>query len=295
MRITLIGKPGFESLIERLGVSEDFYPLPKKGSGYFRSFYRRRLEYPDTYLLFTNSIRGDLEAWLTRCPQRFGMARPGKKRPFLTDPFRLSAEIDETTLHQTRVWEKMARGYGLREPLDYSPLRRPENVGEPPRLKVGLICGTENAPEKRWPIAHWRRLIELLEEAEAEVEIILYGTPGDRAITERVAEGFPPGRVRNLAGQTDLATYCDELQSCNVVGCNDTGGMHLANLLGTSVVAIFGPTNPLRTGPVFDAPFALLQPEGCPATGGAAIESVPPERVCTAILTYLPEVKSERS
>ena len=64
---------------------------------------------------------------------------------------------------------------------------------------------------------------------------------------------------------------------------NDTGGMHLANALGVPLVALFGPTNPLRTGPVFAAPSRILQPPGCPPTGGAALAGLPPETVLAAI------------
>ncbi len=74
-----------------------------------------------------------------------------------------------------------------------------------------------------------------------------------------------------------------------MIACNDTGGMHLANLLGTSVVAIFGPTNPVRTGPVFEAPYTILQPEGCPATGGMSIELVTVERCFLATVRALRE------
>ncbi|MFW6217924.1 MAG: glycosyltransferase family 9 protein, partial [Verrucomicrobiota bacterium] len=250
--ITLIGKEGFRPLFERLEVADRFIALPEKGGGYFRRFYERRLEYPDTYLLFTNSLRGDLEAFATRCPQRFGMVRPGRKRPLLTDPFLLSAEIDEASIHQTMLWEQMARFYGLRVPLDFSPLAKKTEAA--PGLRIGLICGTENAPEKRWPVASWRELVDKLLDGPDGVELILYGTSADRAITEQVAEGFAAESVRNLAGQTDLAAFCDGLSGCRAVVCNDTGGMHLANMLVTPVVGIFGPTNPVRTGPVFETP-----------------------------------------
>ncbi len=282
--ITLIGKAAFKPLFDRLDVGERFIPLPKQGRGYFKYFYQLRRDYPDTYLLFTNSTRSDLEAFLTRCPQRMGMIRPGKKRQLITKPYFLPAEIDETTQHQTHVWELMMQRYGLAAPLDITPLPRDLPEGRP---QVAMICGTENAPEKRWPISHWRALIEQLLAAVPEVEVVLFGTPADRAITDQVADGFPEGSIQNVAGKTDLAAFCDGLKYCNVVICNDTGGMHLANMMGTPVVVVFGPTNPVRTGPIFDAPTHILQPEGCPATGGLAIDGVSAERVLDALRPYV--------
>lgn len=285
MEITLIGKAAFKPLVDRLGVGDQFIALPKQGAGYFREFYKLRRRYPDCYLLFTNSARSDLEAFLTRCDQRFGMLRPGKKRPLLTDSYLLPEDIDETKIHQTAVWEMMLRRYGLLEPLDTTALPRKQDASAPPQ--VGLICGTENSPEKRWPITHWRQLVERIIESAPEVEILLFGTPADDAITREVAKGFPEARVTNLAGKTNLDEFCDGLHDCRAIVCNDTGGMHLANMLGTPVVAIFGPTNPVRTGPVFDAPAAILQPEGCPATGGMPIDQISAETVFKALSQHL--------
>jgi heptosyltransferase-2 len=288
--ITLIGKAAFKPLFDRLDVSERFIPLPKQGRGYFSYFYQLRRDYPDTCLLFTNSTRSDLEAFLTRCPQRMGMIRPGKKRRLLTEPYALPADVNETTTHQTHVWELMLQRYGLVEPLDYSPLPCEESARARPQ--VAMICGTENAPEKRWPINYWRALVEELLAAVPEVEIVLFGTPADRVITAQVADGFPESAIQNLAGKTDLAAFCDGLKQCNVVVCNDTGGMHLANMLGTPVVVVFGPTNPVRTGPIFTAPKHILQPEGCPATGGMPITGVSAERVLAAVRPYVEGVQS---
>jgi hypothetical protein len=55
--------------------------------------------------------------------------------------------------------------------------------------------------------------------------------------------------------------------------------MHLANALGVPVIGLFGPTNPIRTGPVFAAPYRILQPPGCPPTGGGSLAAWPRGRV----------------
>jgi ADP-heptose:LPS heptosyltransferase len=63
--------------------------------------------------------------------------------------------------------------------------------------------------------------------------------------------------------------------------------MHLANMLDTPVVAVFGPTNPVRTGPIFSTPHVILQPKNCPITGGKSIKEISPERVSVEVLKYL--------
>ena len=38
--------------------------------------------------------------------------------------------------------------------------------------------------------------------------------------------------------------------------------MHLANALGVPLIGLFGPTNPIRTGPIFAGAVSILQPPG---------------------------------
>ena len=130
----------------------------------------------------------------------------------------------------------------------------------------------------------WRGLIEALPEARFE----LFGTPGDRPLAAAVADGWPAGRVRNRAGETDLPGFAAALRACRLLVTNDTGGMHLANALGVPVLALFGPTNPIRTGPVFTAPHRVLQPPGCPPTGGGDLAQLAPASVAAAVREMLP-------
>jgi heptosyltransferase II len=278
--LTLIGRPAFASLVEKFGVADRYEPLPPRGPGYFLHFWGQRRRYPDTFLLFTNSLRGDLEAWLTRCPQRFGIVRTGKSRPLLTHRWRVPADFDERQNHQLFLWENFLRAFGLDRPPD----RRPVN----PKLQatnskqIGLIVGSENSPEKRWPDEHWRSLIAAL----PDQRFVILGTVGDAPIANAVADGFGP-RIENLAGRTDLAAFAEKLAACDLLVTNDTGGMHLANALGVPLIALFGPTNPVRTGPVFAAPFQILQPPGCPPTGGAALAGLTPELVITTVQAHI--------
>jgi len=55
--------------------------------------------------------------------------------------------------------------------------------------------------------------------------------------------------VLNLAGATSLRELAALLKACEVVLTNDTGPMHLANAVGTPIVAVFGPSDPRRYAP----------------------------------------------
>lgn len=277
--ITFVAKAAYLPLLERLALADRLRALPREtGLAYFSEFRSARNEFIDCSLLFTNSTRGDLEAWCTRARQRFGLARPGKKRRLLTHRFKLPANYDENEHHQMELWTDFLRHFGLVEPLDLSPLApRPSTVDG-----IALICGSENTPAKRWPVEHWRALIA----ARPAERFVLLGTANDRAITDAVAAGFGD-RVENLAGRTDLLAFADRLQRSRLLVSNDTGGMHLANALGVPLIALFGPTNPVRTGPVFHAPATILQPPGCPRTGGGSLAELSPQSVIEAVRRQL--------
>lgn len=274
--LTLIGKGAFQPLVERCGVADCYEPLPRSGAGYFPPFRALRHRFPDVYLLFTRSLRADLEARLTGCPQRFGLARTGQPRPLLTHRYAPPPEFDIREHHQVELWERFLRHFGLNVPI-----RRQSLLAAPPSARhgIGLIPGSENTPEKRWPIRRWRALIEAL----PDERFVLFGTAHDRPVIAAVAAGFGPGRVEDLAGRTDLAAYMARLQRCELLVTNDTGGMHLANALGVPLIALFGPTNPIRTGPIFDAPHLVLQPPGCPRTGGGDLADLTPASVIEAL------------
>ncbi|GHB90024.1 glycosyltransferase family 9 protein [Cerasicoccus arenae] len=288
-QITLLARKQFTAFLNCLPGIGRVITLPPKNSHEEGTFFADcALEYPDTHILFTNSFRGDREAKRIGAPQRFGILRPGKSRPLLTHHWALPSGLDEATIHQTELWRQFLGSFGLEQPIDFTPFSindfsHAESYTLQCKASIGLICGTENEPAKRWPVDQWRALIERF----PEERFALFGTKKDRAITAQVAEGFSADRVMDLAGQTSINEFAQELAACRALVTNDTGGMHLANMLGVPVVVIFGPTNPIRTGPCFTAPKALLQPPDCGQTGGGSIADVTPERAAEALQEIL--------
>lgn len=278
--ITLVARKQFLPLLQQWSIADRLHALPARGAGYFAHFWRMRAEYPDVALLFTNSFRGDFEAWLTRAPQRFGIARPGKPRPLLSHVYRVPRDFDERTHHQLELWENFLRQFGLEGRLDRSPVSAAPGIRH---AAVALIPGSENTPEKRWPVAHWRALIT----AFPEKQFVVFGTANDQPIATAVVSGSDSRRVRNVAGQTDLPGFAQALAACEALVTNDTGGMHLGNALGVPLIALFGPTNPVRTGPIFSGPTTVLQPPGCPRAGGGSLADLLPETVAASLRSLL--------
>ena len=69
----------------------------------------------------------------------------------------------------------------------------------------------------------------------------------DQIAADLAVAGVP---VLSLAGKTTLPQMAAALSLADGVLCNDSGGMHLAAALGCPVVAVFGITDPEKTGPL---------------------------------------------
>lgn len=87
---------------------------------------------------------------------------------------------------------------------------------------------------KRWPPAHWKKLISLL----ADQNIVLLGGPNDHFIQDLVISQ----NVINLAGQLSLLESCTLAAGSSVLASADTGIMHFADLNKTPTIALIGPT-----------------------------------------------------
>lgn len=96
---------------------------------------------------------------------------------------------------------------------------------------------------KIWPAKRFGELASLL-----PLKAVVIGSKGDAAIADDVVR-TSKGNAVSIVGKTDLKELVCVVKKAKLMVCNDTGPMHIAAALKVPVFAIFGPTNPLRTGP----------------------------------------------
>jgi lipopolysaccharide heptosyltransferase II len=115
----------------------------------------------------------------------------------------------------------------------------------PPLVGIHASGGRE---VKQWPTERFAGVAaRLLNESGATV--VLTGSAADRAMVDSVSARLPAERVLDVAGKLDLPGLAGVLERLAVLVTGDTGPMHLAEAVGTPVVAIFGPSDPRRYGP----------------------------------------------
>jgi len=101
---------------------------------------------------------------------------------------------------------------------------------------------------KRWPVEYFAELVSTLTDRFADVRFVVLGGQADRELGEFICNAAS-GRCLDLTGRTTLPEMVEWTRHCELMITNDTGPMHVAAALNKPVVALFGPTEPRRTGP----------------------------------------------
>jgi len=90
---------------------------------------------------------------------------------------------------------------------------------------------------KRWPEEYFAELVTKL--TKDNFGIIFIGSKEESDICERIQ---PESNSINLAGELSLLESAAIVNECDLMICNDSGAMHIANAMKTDVLAFFGPT-----------------------------------------------------
>jgi heptosyltransferase-1 len=100
---------------------------------------------------------------------------------------------------------------------------------------------------KYWNIEAWAELADQLIERTG-ASVIFAGSPDDLLYIQQIT-----ARMRQIAlvaaGKLNLAEAVALMELCSVYVGVDSGPMHIAAFSGIPVVALFGPTDPLKVGP----------------------------------------------
>jgi len=213
----------------------------------------------DAAVMFPNSVRTGLEAWLAKIPRRIAYAGHAPRRMFLTEvvpaaTFSGKDRATEPPGHQVRGYLKIAEFLGASigdEPGFGFPDAGIRAAGrDMSPVRIAVCAGAEYGPAKRWLPERFAEVIRSIGES-TDCRWHLVGTAKDRAVAEEIATlAGNPGYLENLCGGTTLAELIALLRGCRLVLTNDTGTMHLAALLGVQTVSIFGSTEPRLTGPL---------------------------------------------
>lgn len=106
-----------------------------------------------------------------------------------------------------------------------------------------IMAPSAGKEANRWPAKRFGQLA-----ARLPVPSVVIASSADNHIAEETVAASN-GKAINLAGKTGLKELVSLTAKADFFVCNDTGPMHIAAALGIPVFTLFGPADPIRTGP----------------------------------------------
>ncbi len=187
-------------------------------------------------------------AWFaraTRAPVRVGFAN-AREMAWLFYTHRVDVGTPEQ--HAIERYRKLLSAIGCPDgPVEFPfPVTEVDRAAARQLVSKGgeyaVLCPGANWLTKRWPTRYFAQLVPELQKRFG-LRSVVAGGPGDSELAAQI-----PGAL-NLCGKTTLMQLVALMERARLVITNDSGPMHIAAALGRPLVAVFGPTNPVRTGP----------------------------------------------
>ena len=154
---------------------------------------------------------------------------------------------------------------------------------------------------KRWPVEKFA-VVANKAMRQYGFSVVILGSKNEIPVAnelQTLLQGFVSRKtVLNLTGKTTLKQLSSVLSAVNVVLTNDSGPMHLAAGLGTSVLGVFTCTSPAFSGPPGDqhelvatqVSCAASYKKQCPHSGRShlcCMDELSTERVCAALVRLI--------
>lgn len=175
--------------------------------------------------------------------------------------------------YAAHMYHDLVNGIGLTDPAPLPHLNVPEEslqwanrwlVERGIEDRQGLVLlhpGTSALSQrlnmrKDWPVEHWVQLIELLH--GAGYRGILAAGPDDHPVVEQITSRARGRFIATGRALDTLPKLAALIARCPLLVCVDSAPLHLAVAVGTSVVAIFGPTDEHKLVPPADPRFSAV-------------------------------------
>jgi len=274
-RISLLVNAGLATFLEGQGVVDEFIPVRvpwaqhhsrwKKYNPFsslwipfLRTLMNLRVRRFDVAFSGRMDIRDNFLLWMSGASRRVGYGFAGGS-PFLTD----IVLPDISRPHRADLWLRLLEPFGSVRQDDQKDFRiedgkrqwatdllRSLNVDKN-TVVVGIHPGARS-PVRRWGDANFAEVAQNLLR-DTDTTVLWFSEPG--------ADTAPFLHSRCHVVSVEFKEFLAILARCQLLICNDSGPMHLANLLGVPVVAVFGPQNPSWFGPRGPQDRVVIHPE----------------------------------
>jgi len=219
------------------------------------SYLLRRKRF-DLAFILPRSFHSAFQVFLAGIPIRLGYENGGRS-------FLLTHKIPRTkeilSSHRVYYYRKLVEPFGEIPDFSAIHLRLREEDRDwakemlkklgisKDRLLIGLNPGATYGWAKCWPPHRFGELSKRLS-YKYDTFFLIFGKEEERRVALEILQILGREGI-DLTGKTNLLQLAALLEKCRILVSNDTGTMHVATAVGTPVIALFGSTNPVTTGP----------------------------------------------
>ena len=260
--ISVVARPWVTPLLENHPAVDHVLPIIK-GSGHLsrvseiiRVAGQIRREKYDLAVLLQNAFEAALLTYMAGINLRVGYNTDWRgfllSHPIIRDDEVLSLHQVEYYLYILRSIGWDAKSTNPRVFVAESDRKAIQSLLEAAGIEqdhvlIGLSPGAVFGPAKRWPAERFAAIGDWAAQRWG-AKIVLMGSEGDQNICTEVNELMKHGSL-NLCARTTLGEVMALIERCHYFVTNDSGLMHIGAALHVPMVAVFGSTDPIATGP----------------------------------------------
>lgn len=297
--VTWVVKRQWAGLVERVEGVDHIVPLDHGIQGWLSKIPVLRAGHYDVVVDLQGLFRSGLLAWLSGCSRRVGLATGREGSPlFYTQrvpvPTLQMHAVDRYLLVAAALGASPLAVQAFRFRQDERDLQSVQQLLQREQVSPGRPWIAMNVsarwPTKRWPAEYFAQTADSLAR-DGLGPIVFIGGRSEQTDSARVRSFMRTPSV-DFTGQTEVGLLPTLLRQAAALVTNDSGPMHIAAAVGTPVVALFGPTDPIRTGPyggghsvlTHDVPCRPCLSRRCRhAVSLACLSGVTPEQVVQAV------------
>lgn len=183
----------------------------------------------------------------TRANRRIGFSTRKQFRHFCFDtPIAHSGGV-----HEIENFRNLFKPTGIafqRIPTITPPKTSSLSAIDSPYAVLHMFPSGRKSFMKEWAEQRWGEIALYL--ADRGIDVFFTGAGGDCERAQALTDQLNHPKIKNIAGRTNLVELSEFLSQSKIVISVNTGVMHLAAAVGAPLVALHGPTDPVRWGPL---------------------------------------------
>lgn len=289
VHLTWVVKRQWAELVRRVEGVDRVWPVDEGAANWFKQGWALRTERFDLAIDLQGLFRSGAVAWLSGVPLRIGFANGREGSPWF---YTTRVPVSTAEVHAVDRYLLVAEAIGAR--VKGAPQFRfniPDTDGALVRDILSEKGVSVDQPwlamnvsarwmTKRWPLSSFAAVLDRLHE-EGRGPVVVIGSAEDRCDVDALRAVTRTPFI-DLAGAVPLGCLPALLSKAAAMITNDSGPMHIAAAVGIPVVALFGPTSEVRTGPY--------------GTGHRVLTTSVPCRPCfSRVCAHVPELECLRS